>query len=122
MQGDAQALPFPDEHFDTVVFSMVLCTVPDDRLAVAEAVRVLRPGGHLLLIEHVRSTHLAVRAVQRLVAPIVLWQIRDHFMREPLDHVLAEGLEIVSLERTRLAIIEWLDARKPEAEDEAIAV
>ncbi|MDP9479040.1 MAG: class I SAM-dependent methyltransferase, partial [Actinomycetota bacterium] len=43
--GDAQVLEFPDESFDTVVFTLALCTIPDDRRAVAEAWRVLRPGG-----------------------------------------------------------------------------
>lgn len=43
--GDAQALEFPDESFDTVVCTLSLCTIPDPRRAVAEARRVLRPGG-----------------------------------------------------------------------------
>ena len=43
--GDAQALRFPDESFDTVTCTLALCTIPDDRAAVAEARRVLRPGG-----------------------------------------------------------------------------
>lgn len=53
--ASAQALPFPSDSFDTVVFTLVLCTVPDPTAALAEAARVLRPGGRLLFIEHVRS-------------------------------------------------------------------
>lgn len=71
-QGNAMALEAPDASFDTVVFSMVLCSVPDERLAIAEAARVLRPGGRLLAVEHVRSPNLGgppararVRAVRR---------------------------------------------------------
>jgi ubiquinone/menaquinone biosynthesis C-methylase UbiE len=60
-EGDAQSLPFADESFDTVVFALSLCTIPDDRRAVAEAGRVLRPGGRLLLLEHVRSPNPAVQ-------------------------------------------------------------
>ena len=51
----AEALPFEDGEFDTVVSTMVLCTVEDPERAIAEIRRVLRPGGQLLFIEHVRS-------------------------------------------------------------------
>ena len=51
----AEALPFPDASFDTVVSTLVLCTVEDPARALAEARRVLRPGGRLLFIEHVRA-------------------------------------------------------------------
>src|SRR5438093_11671476 len=47
--GDAQALGFPDQSFDSVVCTLSLCTIPDDRAAVAEMRRVLRAGGRLLL-------------------------------------------------------------------------
>ena len=116
-QGDAAALPYPDEHFDTVVFCYALCTIPDDRTAVAEAVRVLRPSGRLLLIEHVRSPNRIVRAIERLIEPIELRRMGDHLMREPLDHVLAEGLEVESLERSWFGIVERLVALKPEGEE-----
>jgi ubiquinone/menaquinone biosynthesis C-methylase UbiE len=59
--GDAQALEFPDESFDTVVRTLSLCTIPDDRAAVGEVRRVLRPGGRFLLLAHVRSPVRAVR-------------------------------------------------------------
>jgi ubiquinone/menaquinone biosynthesis C-methylase UbiE len=121
-QGDAAALPYPDDHFETVVFSFVLCTIPDDRGAVAEAARVLRPGGRLLLVEHVRSPNPAVRIIERLIEPIALWRLGDHLLREPLDHVLAEGLELERLERSWFGVVERLAARKPEADELAQAV
>jgi ubiquinone/menaquinone biosynthesis C-methylase UbiE len=73
--GDAQALEFGDATFDTVVCTLSLCTIPDDRAAVAEVQRVLRPGGRFVLLEHVRSPVRAVQVVQRLLAPGVrsLW-------------------------------------------------
>jgi ubiquinone/menaquinone biosynthesis C-methylase UbiE len=55
LPASAEALPFPDESFDTVVGTLVLCTVPDQAAALREIQRVLRPGGRLLFIEHVRS-------------------------------------------------------------------
>lgn len=51
----AEKLPFEDDSFDTVVGTLVLCTVPDPAAALAEVKRVLAPGGALLLMEHVRS-------------------------------------------------------------------
>ncbi len=51
----AGALPFPDGSFDTVVSTLVLCTVPDQESALGEVRRVLHPGGRLLFIEHVRA-------------------------------------------------------------------
>jgi ubiquinone/menaquinone biosynthesis C-methylase UbiE len=63
VEARAQALPFADGAFDTVVATLVLCSVPDQSDALAEVRRVLRPGGALLFLEHVRSAepHLADR-------------------------------------------------------------
>ena len=54
--GSAEALPFRDGVFDTVVSGLVFCSVPEPRHALAEVRRVLRPGGALRMLEHVRST------------------------------------------------------------------
>jgi SAM-dependent methyltransferase len=66
----AESLPFPDGAFDVVVSTLVLCTVPDPAAAVAEARRVLRPGGRLLYLEHVRADDARLaRRQDRLAAP-----------------------------------------------------
>jgi ubiquinone/menaquinone biosynthesis C-methylase UbiE len=62
----AEALPFPDASFDTVVSTLVLCTVPDQALALGEIRRVLRPGGRLLFIEHVRAAGPTARWQDRI--------------------------------------------------------
>jgi len=55
VEAPAERLPFEDSSFDTAVFTLVLCTVPDPGAALAEAARVLKPSGKLLFLEHVRS-------------------------------------------------------------------
>jgi ubiquinone/menaquinone biosynthesis C-methylase UbiE len=111
--GDAQALVFPDASFDSVLCTLALCTIPDDRGAVEEAYRVLRPGGCFSLLEHVRSPSGAVRAVQRLIEPLSVRFEADHLTREPLDHLRATGFEIEELERSKWGIVERVLARKP---------
>jgi len=113
LEGDAQRLDFPDARFDTVVFSLALCSIPDDRAAVREATRVLRPGGRLVVIEHVRSPRRSVRAVERAIDYITSRLQGDHMLREPIDHLRAEGFELEEVERSKLGIIERVAARKP---------
>ena len=104
---------FEDATFDTVLCTLSLCTIPDDRAVVAEARRVLRPGGRFVLLEHVRSPIRAVRAAQRLLAPALLRFGADHVLREPLEHMQAEGFTIELLQRSKLGLVERLIARKP---------
>jgi ubiquinone/menaquinone biosynthesis C-methylase UbiE len=70
VEAPAERLPFEAASFDTAVFTLVLCTVPDPTAAMAEAARILRPGGKLLFIEHVRSEDAGLARWQdRLESP-----------------------------------------------------
>src|SRR5919112_1794043 len=113
--GDAQNLNLPDTRFDTVVATLALSSIPDDRQAVAEVWRVLRPGGRLLLLEHVRSPLLPVRALQRLLDPLFVHCYGDHLLREPLDHLAAVGFVVERAEQSKGGMIERLVARAPAA-------
>jgi ubiquinone/menaquinone biosynthesis C-methylase UbiE len=113
--GDAQALEFPDQSFDTVVCTLSLCTIPDERAAIAEVRRVLRSGGRFILLEHVRSPLLPVRLAQRLLDPLAVRFQADHLLREPLEHLRAEGFDVERLDRSKLGIVERVAARKPSA-------
>ncbi len=111
--GDAESLEFSDASFDAVVCTLSLCSIPDPRAAVAEMNRVLRAGGRVLLLEHVRSPHLLVRTIQRALEPFTVWLEGDHLVREPLDLLAAAGFHVDELERSKLGIVERVAARKP---------
>jgi hypothetical protein len=107
--SDAQAREFPDASFDTVICTLALCTIPDDRAAVSEAKRVLRPGGRFLLLEHVGSPVPPVRLGQRLLEPLMLRFEGDHLLLEPLEHLRAEEFDIERLRRWRAAGCSFAD-------------
>jgi ubiquinone/menaquinone biosynthesis C-methylase UbiE len=111
--GDAQVLDFPDASFDTVVCTLSLCAIPDERRAIAEMRRVLRPGGRLLLLDHVAAAPRAVRAVQWLLERVTVPLSEEHLLRRPLLQVQAEGFQVERRERSKLGIVERLTARKP---------
>jgi ubiquinone/menaquinone biosynthesis C-methylase UbiE len=110
--GDAQALDFPDESFDTVLCALGLCAIPDDRRAVTEMVRVLRPGGRLLLVDHVAATARSLRAAQWMCERITIPLAGEHFRRRPLVHVRESGLRLEETQRFKLGVIERVHARK----------
>jgi ubiquinone/menaquinone biosynthesis C-methylase UbiE len=111
--GDVQTLEFPDESFNAVTCTLGFCTIPDTRAAAAEAFRVLRPGGQLLLLEHVRSPATIVRVGQRLLEPLAVRFEADHLTREPLDYLPNVGFEIDEVQRSKWGIVERLRAHKP---------
>jgi ubiquinone/menaquinone biosynthesis C-methylase UbiE len=112
-EGDAEALPFEDASFDTVVSTLSLCTVPDERKAIAEVKRVLRPGGRFVLLEHVRSPNLVICGIEKALDPIAVRLSCDHLTREPLDALREHGFAIEELVRSRAGIIERAVAVKP---------
>ena len=112
-EGDAQALDLPDAGFDTVVCTFSLCAIPDERRAIAEMRRVLRPGGRLLLADHVVGARWPVRAAQWLLERVTIPLGEEHFRRRPLLHVRAAGFEIDEREGFRAGVVERLAAHKP---------
>lgn len=112
--ADAQSLPFADAQFDSVVATLALCSIPDDRVAVAEMTRVLKPGGRLVLLDHVRSPLAPVRAVQRLLEPLFLRLEADHLLREPELRVREARLRLEHCERSKLGLVLRVVATKPD--------
>lgn len=109
---DAQDLAFPDESFDAVVATCVFCSVPDPVLGLREALRVLRPGGRLLLLEHVRSEQLAVGKVMDWLNPLVVRMSGANINRRTVDNVRAAGFDLVDVRRGFFGILRLIEARK----------
>jgi ubiquinone/menaquinone biosynthesis C-methylase UbiE len=94
----AEALPFPDRSFDTAVCTLVLCTVRDPERTLAELGRVLKPGGRLLFLEHVRSDDPALARWQDRFAP--MWRRLGHGCncnRPTPDLIRSSALELVEI-------------------------
>jgi ubiquinone/menaquinone biosynthesis C-methylase UbiE len=103
VEAPAEALPFPDSSFDSAVCTLVLCTVPDPAAALAEAARVLRPGGRLLFVEHVRSRHPGLARWQdRLEKPWRFLGDGCHCNRDTVASIEASPLTVDRIERDRM--------------------
>lgn len=113
VEGDAMALSYDDGSFDSVVFAFSLCGVPDVGGALEEALRVLRPGGALLMADHIVSTSRPLRVVQRVAEVLTVPTIGEHWVRRPSVEAGALGVEIVATERLGRGAIERLHAVKP---------
>ena len=95
LRAPAEDLPFNDASFDTVVSTLVLCTVDDQPRALREVRRVLRPGGRLLFIEHVRGEDPKLARLQDRMAPINRRFAQGcHCNRPTLDGIRSAGLEV----------------------------
>ena len=112
LRTDGSRLPFEDESFDAVVCTFSLCGFPDPRAGVEEMVRVLRPGGSLLLADHVGSTNPFIRLGQWALQAITIPTEGEHWTRRPKRHVKALGLPIVETDRLHHGIIERLPASR----------
>jgi ubiquinone/menaquinone biosynthesis C-methylase UbiE len=99
----AEALPFGDSSFDTAVFTLVLCTVPGPKAALAEAARVLKPGGKLLFLEHVRAGDASLARWQdRLEKPWRFLADGCHCNRDTVAMIEASSLDIEKVEQGQL--------------------
>jgi ubiquinone/menaquinone biosynthesis C-methylase UbiE len=111
--ADAQALPFPDGCFDTVVCILGLSSIPDDHAAVRQMYRVLRPGGRLLLLGHIASRHRPVRLAQSMVQRYSQRLTGDRQLRRTLPLIEAAGFHVDRRTVRRAGVIELLAASKP---------
>ena len=100
VEAPAERLPFEDSSFDTVALTLVLCTVPDPEAALREIERVLKPGGRLLFLEHVRSQDPKLARWQdRLHGPWYLFGNGCNCNRDALAYLEASPLVVERAER-----------------------
>jgi len=111
-EGDAEALPFADNSFDTVVCVLSLCTIPDPAKAITEMARVLKPGGKLLLLDHIGSRWRLVWAVQQFLE---LFSARsgEYQTRRQLPLLAPAGLHVVESQQLKWGTVERVAATKP---------
>jgi ubiquinone/menaquinone biosynthesis C-methylase UbiE len=102
-EAGAERLPFPDDSFDTAVATLVFCTIPDPVAALSETARVLRPGGRLLFLEHVRAEDPGLARWQdRLERPWRFLGDGCHCNRDTPATISASGFRLDRLQRGRL--------------------
>ena len=96
--GDAQSLEFEDDTFDAAVATCVFCSVPDPILGVKELGRVVKPGGQIILLDHVRSEMPILGALMDLLNPLVVRITGANINRRTVENVRAAGLKIENVE------------------------
>ncbi len=96
--GDVQRLEFADDSFDSAVASFVFCSVPDPIIGFNELARVVRPGGQVFLLEHVRSTSTLLGNLMDLANPIVVRATGVNINRRTVEHVRRSRLKLEKVE------------------------
>ncbi|MGB3632820.1 MAG: class I SAM-dependent methyltransferase [Rubrobacteraceae bacterium] len=99
LESGAQELPFADDSFDAVVSTLVLCSVPDQRSALAEIRRVLRPEGTFIFMEHVRGSGRAARWQDRIEPLWTRLFAGCHPNRDTVAAIEAAGFRLEDFER-----------------------
>lgn len=110
---DVQRLEFPDETFDAAIATFVFCSVPDPVLGLREVARVVKPGGRILLLEHVRVNRPLIGRLMDWLDPIVWRLMGPHINRRTVENVRKAGLEIERVEElVRGGLFIWIVAYK----------
>jgi ubiquinone/menaquinone biosynthesis C-methylase UbiE len=116
-----ESLPFPDAQFDSVVATLVFCSVHDPEHGLREIWRVLKPGGTLLLLEHVRAQGSVTAWVQDALVPLSTRCMgNDHWNRDTLRTILHPGFQTTQVRQLSggLQPMLLIHARRPQTQEE----
>jgi SAM-dependent methyltransferase len=103
VRAPAESLPFADDSFDTVVSTLVLCTVDDPGRTLSEVERVLSPGGQLLFLEHILDPSGRMQKWQRRLTPFQKrFACGCHLDRPTPDTIAARGFAMQRIEHTKM--------------------
>jgi len=102
LEGDVQNLSFPNDFFDTAVATFVFCSVPNPILGLKELRRVVKPGGEVLLLEHVRIDRPVVGFLMDALNPLFVRLLGPNINRRTVENVEKAGLLIRSIEHLGL--------------------
>jgi SAM-dependent methyltransferase len=115
--ADIEHLAFPDNTFDAVVATLVFCSVERPVAGLQEVRRVLKPGGKLHLIEHVRSHHTWLSRLQDKLNPRwTVWAEGCNLNRDTEGNARLAGFELLAVQENYLGLIKTMLARKPMLE------
>ncbi len=112
-QMDVQNLEFGDNTFDTILASFVFCSVPDPVHGLREIRRVCRPGGKVVLLEHILSVDRVLGWLMNLANPLVVRIIGANINRQTVDNVVKSGLMVEQVTALGAGIFKLIEARKP---------
>jgi ubiquinone/menaquinone biosynthesis C-methylase UbiE len=110
-QASAEDLPFPDATFDAVVGTLVFCTIPDAPRALEQVRRVLKPGGSLRLVEHIKARNPLGRALMEAANPAWRWMTGGcNINRDTLEAVRRAGFRVTRVNKRMGGLLVGLDA------------